>query len=311
MSYRLPPLNALRAFEATARNMSFSKAAEELHLTPSALSYQVRMLEEFLSVKLFNRLNRSIELTECGHRIFPGIRESFEMLDAAMGRLVADTPDHILVISTGPSFAAKWLTPRLVSFMEACPDLEMRISASLGLVDFAEDQVDAAVRFGTGRYEGLHAERLVGDWMTPMVSPQLLKGDRPLRRPADLAHHMLLHDDSAKSLPNSPVWGDWLREAGVTGIDAGKGARFNHADHALGAALRGSGIVLGRGVLAADELASGNLVIPFPEFIIDTGFAFYLVCPPEMLARPKVRQFRNWLFDEIDRDPLNPPGSSR
>lgn len=307
MAYRLPPLNALRAFEATARHMSFSKAAEELNLTPSALSYQVRMLEEFLSVKLFKRLNRAIELTDHGQRIFPGVRESFELMSDAMGRLTADTPDHILVVSTGPSFAAKWLTPRIVSFMEACPDLEMRVSASLALIDFVEDRVDVSVRFGAGRYEGLHAERLAGDWTTPMVAPQLLEGENALRTPADIAKHTLLHDDSIKYLPNAPVWKDWLREAGVSGIDTGKGARFNHADHALNAAAKGSGVVLGRGVLAADDLDMGRLAIPFPELTIDTGFAFYFVCPPIMLNRPKVQQFREWVFDEFAKDPIAPP----
>ncbi|MEP0519184.1 MAG: transcriptional regulator GcvA [Hyphomicrobiales bacterium] len=307
MVYRLPPLNALRAFEATARHMSFSRAAEELNLTPSALSYQVRMLEEFLSVKLFTRLNRAIELTDHGQRVFPGVRESFQLMSKAMSRLTADTPDHILVVSTGPSFAAKWLTPRIVSFMEACPDLEMRVSASLALIDFVEDRVDVSVRFGAGRYEGLHAERLVGDWTTPMVAPQLLEGENALRTPADIANHTLLHDDSIKYLPNAPVWKDWLQEAGVSGIDTGKGARFNHADHALNAAAKGSGVVLGRGVLAADDLEMGRLVMPFPEITIDTGFAFYFVCPPTMLHRPKVQQFREWVFDEFAKDPIPRP----
>lgn len=307
MAYRLPPLNALKAFEATARHMSFSKAAVELNLTPSALSYQVRMLEGFLSVKLFNRLNRAIELTEHGQRVFPGVRESFELMSAAMARLTADTPDHILVVSTGPAFAAKWLTPKVVNFMEACPNLEMRVSANLALTDFVEDRVDVSVRFGAGRYEGLHSERLVGDWITPMVAPQLLEGDNALRTPSDIAKHMLLHDDSIQNLPSAPVWKDWLSEAGVSGVDSGKGARFNHADHALNAAAKGSGVVLGRGVLAADDLEVGRLVIPFPELTIDTGFAFYFVCPPIMLDRPKVQQFRQWIFDEFARDPIAPP----
>lgn len=302
MVYRLPPLNALRAFEATARNMSFAKAAEELFLTPSAISYQVKSLEDFLSVKLFTRLNRSIELTEAGAKLYPGLHQGFEAMQGAMDRLVAQTPDHMLVVSTGPAFSSKWLTPRIVHFMEAHPDIDIRIEASLKLTDFAQDHVDVSIRFGAGRYNDLYVEHLIGDWMTPMVSPALLARGPTLSAPDDLAHYALIHDDSMNFIANPPGWGDWARKAHATRLDTSRGPRFSHADHALNAAMRGTGVVLGRGVLAQEELANGQLIMPFPDLVMDTGFAFHFVCPTNLLERPKVEKFRAWMLKELDKD---------
>ena len=199
MSYRLPPLNGLRAFEATARHMSFTRAGRrELHVTPAALSYQVRQLEEILSVKLFKRLNRAIELTPQGQALFPGIRAGFERMDEAMRTLRRRTETNILVVSVGPAFAAKWLAPRLYRFIQRHPDIDPRISANLQISDFENEQIDLAVRFGTGAYPNLHSERLISDYVTPLCSPDLVADshEHPLREPADLAHHVLIHDES-------------------------------------------------------------------------------------------------------------------
>lgn len=300
MVYRLPPLNALRAFEAAARHMSFRDAADELHVTPSALSYQVRQLEDFLQIALFKRMNRRVALTDAGARVFPGVRDGFERLHEAMSHVTGATPDHILVVSTGPAFAAKWLTPRVYRFMEAHPSIEMRIAASLKLIDFVADEVDLGIRFGAGHYSDLHVELLAGEWTTPMASPQLLEA-RAVKTPDDLAKLPLLHDDSLVFSPGSPTWTDWFRHAGVKGVDSARGARFSHADHAIDAAIRGAGVVLGRSVIAADEVLTGRLVAPFPDLRLDTRLGFYLVCPRPALEREKVQAFREWITEEMAR----------
>lgn len=300
MSYRLPSLRGLQAFEAAARHLSFRDAADELSVTPSALSHQVRQLEDHLGVPLFRRLNRRVRLTDAGERIFPGIREGFTRLHETMALVGTATPDHVLVVSTGPSIAAKWLTPRVLRFMERHPDIEMRISASMRLADFVADEVDVGIRFGSGHYPDLHCEPLVGEWVTPMVAPERLRGGE-IETPADLAKLPLLHDGSMDFSPVAPRWRDWFAAAGVENVDAQKGPRFNHADHALDAAIRGAGAVLGRSVLAADEVRTGRLAMPFPDLRVDTRLVYSFVCPKAALRRDKVQSFRSWIIEELAR----------
>ena len=292
MSGRLPPLNSLRAFEVAARRMSFRDAASELNVTPSALSYQIRQLEDHLGVPLFVRMNRAVALTAAGERLRPGLRDAFERMREAVKRAVPAGNDDVLVVSTGPAFAAKWLAPRVWRFMEAHPDIELRISASLRLVDFADGAVDCAIRFGPGRYPGLAVDALFDEAVLPLASPAL-----GVATSADLAKTRLLHDDSTSFLPNAPGWPDWLRLMGFDEVDGLRGPRFSHADHPLDAALDGAGVALGRLSLAMRDIRAGRLVAPFDGYI-PAAANFHFVAPEANLPLPKVQRFREWLAEE-------------
>ena len=291
MVARLPPLNALRAFEAASRLMSFRDAASELNVTPSALSYQIRQLEDHLGVELFVRLNRAIRLTEAGERLQPGLRDAFERMREAVER-VGGGADDILVVSCGPAFAAKWLAPRIYRFVEAHPDIELRLAASLRLVDFTTEEVDVGIRFGTGDYSGLVVERMFPEAVLPLAAPA-----SGVRDEATLAGARLLHDDSSNFVSRNTGWPDWLRLMGFA-IDGMRGTRFNHADHALDAAIDGAGVAMGRLSLAMRDIAAGRLEAPF-ETYLETPAMFWLVTTPARLKRPKVQIFRDWLLAEI------------
>ncbi|MCT4656287.1 MAG: transcriptional regulator GcvA [Cohaesibacter sp.] len=295
---RLPPLNALKAFEAAARHLSFQKAAQELHVTASALSYQIKSLEEHLGVAVFVRGNRQVTLTREGEQIRPGIAAAFETMQQTIDQLKTREEDNIIVVSCGPSHAAKWLAPRLYRFADDHPDLELRVSATLALTDFYRDDVDVALRFGPGNYPGLHSEKMFDEFLTPMVAPHLLQHGPRLEHPDDLKNFTLLHDDSFKLIGRSVGWVDWLEAAGASGVNGEKGLRFTHADHVLEAAINGAGVVMGRVALGREDVMKGRLIAPFP-LQINTGFATYFVCPPAHMARPKVQKFRNWLFKEL------------
>lgn len=295
---RLPPLNALRAFEAASRLLSFQKAAEELYVTPSALSYQIKSLEEHLGVSLFERGNRQVTLTEAGDKIRPDIAEAFQLMQRGVDRLAAGTPDNVVVVSCGPSHAAKWLAPRLYRFAEKHPDLELRISASLSLTDFEQEGVDVALRFGPGYYPGLHVEKMFDEHLTPMIAPHLLASNHPINQPDDLRHYQLLHDDSFKMIGHNVGWVDWLKAAGNSSIDGTKGLRFTHADHCIEAAVNGAGVALARVALGTGDLKNGRLIAPF-DLQIPTSYATSFVCPLAYIEREKVRRFRDWLFAEL------------
>lgn len=302
MNRRLPPLNALRAFDAASRHLSFQKAAQELNVTPSALSFQIRQLEDFLQIALFERLNRRVVLTEAGARFAPFVQDGFERLSAAMAQLRPAAPDNILTVTTGPAFAAKWLAPRIHRFIEEYPDFELRIAASLSLTDLRKDPVDVAIRFGGGNYPGLRVETFAEDSATPLISPALVAerfgGNFTLD---DLGSVTLLHDDSAAFLPNAVTWATWLKHAGVHTVDASRGTRFSHADHALEAAVDGGGIVLGRLTLAARDVRAGRLMAPF-DLVMPSNASFHFCCLPEMADVPKVKALRDFVRDEINRE---------
>jgi len=291
MARRLPPLNGLRAFEAAARHLSFTRAAEELHVTQTAISHQIKALEERLGVRLFRRLPRGLVLTDEAQLFLPPIRAAFDQIAAATERLTKDQGGGVLTVSALPSFAAKWLVPRIGRFRAACPDIEMRVSASSQLVDFARDDVDVAIRVGRGEYPGLRTERLFGDTLFPVCSPTLLDGPSPLAAPEDLRHHTLLSGDEY------PGWAKWLEHAGVSGIEVPRGPLFDDSSMVLQAAIEGHGVALARGVLAADDLAAGRLVKPF-ELSLPFHLAYFLVCPEATAERPKIRAFREWLLEE-------------
>ncbi|MBT3809109.1 MAG: transcriptional regulator GcvA [Rhodospirillaceae bacterium] len=306
--YDLPPLNGLRAFEAAARHLSFAKAAEELNVTPGAVSHQIRTLEDRLGVKLFRRLNRAIVLTDAGALAFPGVRDGFEVLQRAVGHIGRRArPDRVVVVTVAPSFAAKWLTPRLTNFVERHPEIDLRISANIFTIDLDTDQADVAIRYNIGENEGLVADKLMDEAATPMGHPDLLEGDPPLDGPADLTRHTLIHDDSlSRHWPNTPGWSKWLALAGLPDIEVHAGLHFNHADHAMDAAIAGTGIVLGRRAIASRDLELGHLVAPFD---IDIPFptSIYSVTTSRKAENPDVKAFRDWIREEAARAPMGAP----
>lgn len=302
MSARLPPLNALRAFEAAARHMSISRAAAELHVTPAAVSHQIKALEDHLGLPLFRRFNRGLALTEEGAVLTPGLRDGFDRLVAAVQRLDECRSGGALVVSVAPSFAAKWLVPRLERFTRGHPDIDVRISATMELADLRRDPVDVAIRFGWGDYPGLDVHKLTAETTTPMCSPDLVTGSNPLLVPADLRRHVLIHDDSMAFDPTAPDWRMWLKAAGVQGIDVARGQHFSSGDHAIQAAVAGAGVVLGRQSLAGDDLAAGRLVMPF-ELCLPVRPAYYLLLPPAARRPARVAAFRDWVLAEIASTP--------
>jgi LysR family glycine cleavage system transcriptional activator len=302
MPYRLPSLNGLRAFEAAARHLSFSKAADELNVTPAALSYQIRTLEEHLGIKLFRRLHRAVVLTEAGNLTFPGIRDAFGRMDDTMARLRRANETMTLHVTVGPAFANKWLAPRFYRFIERHPEIDTRVIAEFSNVDLNHEPIDVALRFGLGDETGVHMEKLLDESLVPMCSPALLTSGPPLRSPEDLRHHTLIHDDSMVGLyDDPPTWATWLEHAKVSGIDSDRGPRFNHADHAIETALEGAGVVLARQVLAAADIRTGRLVVPF-DLSLPAGAAFWFACREGEIDRPTIAPFRTWLLDEIARD---------
>lgn len=295
MSDRLPPLTALRAFEAAARHLSFAKAAAELNVTPAALSFQIKSLEEHLGRPVFRRLNRAVELTEAGESLAPGATAGFEALTAAWrsARRVGD--GRQLTITAGPAFTLLWLSPRLFSFASAHPDIELRFAASLRIMDFNRDEIDIAIRFGKGGDAGLFMRPLMDEWVTPMVAPELAER---IRTPADLAKLPLLQDDLTAAISPTLGWSAWFEAAGEV-MPEPHGARFNQADHAISAALAGAGAILGRITLTEGLLRSGRLVMPF-DLTLRSDAAFRIFCPLGTETRPHVAAFLEWSAREVE-----------
>jgi LysR family glycine cleavage system transcriptional activator len=292
MAERLPPLNALRTFEAAARHLSFTKAASELFVTQAAVSHQIKALEDHLGIPLFRRLNRALMLTDEGQALLPFVRDAFDQLADGIRRLRQGQSAGVLAISVLPSIASTWLIPRLRQFQTRHPDIEVHMSASDRLVDFAREPVDAGIRYGLGQWPGLRALRLLSAEMMPVCSPQLLEGPNPLRTPDDLAHHRLLH------VLNSPdEWRMWLMAAGVQGVDPDRGVRFDHTALAIQAALNGMGVAMGPAALVGEDLAAGRLVEPF-DVELPSDSAYYFVAPETTADQSKIRAFGDWLQEE-------------
>ncbi len=299
MERRLPPLNGLRTFEAAARHLSFTKAAEELHVTPAAVSQQVKTLEDYFDVRLFRRLTRALRLTDAGQAVLPVLQEGFDRLEEVNRVLRNRQDERILTVSVAPSFGAKWLVPRLDRFHRAYPGYDVRIDATDRRADFGEDNVDIALRYGRGTYSGLRSERLLAEFTLPVCSPALVDGQHPLRAPRDLRHHTLLHMQWATEKEAAPNWRMWLRAAGIDDLDTARGPRFSMDDMAVEAAIAGQGVALAPSALVADALAEGRLVRPFPDAVNQaTQFCYYVVYPESYLRRPKVAAFRDWVMNE-------------
>jgi LysR family glycine cleavage system transcriptional activator len=292
MARKLPPLNALPCFEAAARLLNFSKAAEELSVTPGAISRAIKHLEDQLDVQLFERGTRSVRLTTVGEPYARAVRDMLEQLAVATASATARRADSTLNVSTSDGFAGRWLVPRLYRFHRAQADIDVRVATTGKLTNFFGDGIDIAIRYGAGNYPGLTAEFLTDEEVFPVCSPALLKGKHPLRRPGDLRHHTLIRDAY-------PIdWAAWLASAGVKGVNPRGGLTFDSYTFAVDAAVKGEGIVLGRSTLVADDLAAGRLVRPFEQALKGVS-SFYVVYPPEAIRQRKVRVFRDWLFSEM------------
>lgn len=317
MASRLPPLNALKAFEATARHMSVKKAAAELNVTPAAVSHQVKALEDYLGVQLFHRRNRALALTDAARACLPTLREGFDSLAQAVERLRAHKGDGMLTVSAAPSFAARWLMPRLHRFFEAHPEIDVRVSARLrhtseggrrgaaaerATVDAWLADSDVAILYGRGDYPGFRVDKLLALTITPVCSPRLLTDpEHPLLRPRDLKHHLLLHDDTGELYDRESFWEVWLKAAGVEGVDTTRGPHFSHAVLAFEAAAEGHGVVATMPVLAESDLHAARLVTPF-ALRVPLISAYYLVCSEAAAARPAVAAFHEWLMAVAARE---------
>ena len=292
MGRRLPPLNSLRAFEAAARLLSFAKAADELGITPSAISHQIRGLEAYLGARLFHRAKRALILTNEGQSYLPALRDAFDAIHAATARLAAWQAAGPLDVSLLASFAARWLIPRLPRFQALHPEIEVRLSTTVRLVDFRREDVDCAIRHGKGHWPGLSADLLMAEDLFPVCSPRLLDGPKPLKTPHDLANHTRLH-----VLTRPDDWRIWLSALGVSEIDADAGPQFESSDLALRAAADGRGIAMASSTLVEGDIKKGALVIPF-DVKLSSESAYYFVAPADRRDQPKIAAFRNWLLAE-------------
>ena len=294
MPDRLPPLTAFRAFDAAARHMSFAKAAEELNVTPAALSFQIKSLEDHLGHPLFHRLNRAVELTESGKALAPGAAEGFAVLSKAWAdtRKLHDT--RTLTVTAGPAFTSKWLAPRLFQFAQNNPDIDLRFSASLRLMDFRIDEVDVAIRFSQSAETQHFSKTIVEEWVTPMVAPSLAAR---ISDPSDLLDLPLLHQDDTAFLRPKVDWPTWFAAAGLAAPETA-GTHFSQADHAVNAALSGGGVMLGRISLTERHLTEGRLVMPFP-LSLWANAAYSFVCPQGTETRPQVARFLDWVMSEV------------
>ena len=311
MSERLPPLNALKVFESAARHLSLKQAAQELNVTPAAVSHQVKLLEEHLGIQLFRRLNRGLELTPAARAALPQLSAGFDTLAQAVAVMRPQPDTGQLTISAAPSFATRWLVPRLHRFFSAHPEVDVRVSARLRRVKQGEkdrdveratlenwlQESDVAILYGHGGYDGYRADKLFAPTIAPICSPRLINGEQPLSTPQDLVHHTLVHDDTGILYDGVGFWEEWLKGAGVSGIDIDRGPHFSHAVLAIEAAADSLGVVVTIPLLAANELAAGRLVMPF-KLQVPAKSAYYAVSNDAAGARPAVAAFREWLLEE-------------
>jgi LysR family glycine cleavage system transcriptional activator len=295
MRRRLPSLNALKAFEASARQESFTKAADELCVTQGAVSQQVKGLEAELGVRLFRRERQRLVITDAGRSYLEVVRDAFDRIGMGTERLLQRQNSGVLTVTTSPNFAAKWLVHRLGRFSEAHPGIELRISASMQHVDFAREDIDLAIRHGDGQWPGLHVTRLCVEELFPVCSPKLVRGRGALRSPRELKHHTLLHANDTGD------WVKWLKQVDVDDVDFKRGTVFNQASMAIDAAVDGLGIALARTALAAWDLLSRRLVRPFPQALV-APYALWIVCPASAADLPKIATFRSWLLKEAADD---------
>jgi LysR family glycine cleavage system transcriptional activator len=297
----MPQLSALRAFEAAARHLSLTSAARELHVTPGALSHQIRGLEEFLGVRLFERKVRAIALTAAGKQLYPGLQTGFGHIREAVESLGAGTQPNVLVVSTSPGLTSKWLAPRLYRFAAAHPGIDVRISSSMANANFATDGIDLAIRnmpIDPAPEPALDFEKMTDLTYIPVCTPRLLEKYGPVSNAQALTRLPLIHDESLTARRASPDWSQWFKAAGVDNADLNRGLRFTSADHALDAAEEDAGVLLTHDIMAYDGLRTGRLVMPV-RLSIAAGRTFQLVRLRGRRPTPAMNAFAKWIKDEI------------
>jgi LysR family transcriptional regulator, glycine cleavage system transcriptional activator len=314
----MPPLNALRAFEAAARHLSLTKAAAELNVSPGAVSHQIRGLEAALGVELFERRARAVALTASGEQLYPGLQTGFLHIREAVSGLTELDNERVLVVSTSPGLTAKWLAARLYRFSAAHPEIDLRISSSLNNANFSTDGVDLAIRSTPDDPlpdPALDMEKLISLSLVPVCSPKLIESLGPLDTPERLAQAPLIHDDTYLPRVRVPTWTDWFAAVGLGHVEIARSLSFNSSEHALDAASEGAGVLLVTNILAYDLVLAGRLILPLP-FMLPSGRAYQLVRPKRARERPGVQAFIDWvkgefaaldwtLFDSAKRAPVS------
>ena len=294
MAYSLPSLNALRAFEAAARHLSFTRAAAELNVTQAAVSHQIKHLEAQLGIKLFRRLNRALMLTDAGQALLPSVSDGFQTLADGVQRLTDLGHENRIRVSTLESIASEWLVSRLGRFRLRHPEIDVELSISDAVVDFDRDDVDVAIRYGPGGWPKVKAIKMADEKIFPVLAPSLAEKGPPLKNPRDLLKYPLIHELGID------FWDEWFIAAGVPTAKVPKGPRLPHSNLVLLATIAGDGVALGRSFLMSGDLRHGRLIRPFAAEI-GARAAYYLVYPPESETQPKVRWFRDWLLEEVAR----------
>jgi LysR family glycine cleavage system transcriptional activator len=311
---RFPPLNALRAFEAAARHLSFKKAARELFVTPGAVSHQVKLLEDHLGVALFRRLTRALELTPEAQAMLPKVREGLASLQEAVERVRAREESAALTVMAPPGFATRWLVPRLAGFTRNFPDVELHVASRSDMIDAGDEELEMPppngapfmmVRFGRGHYPGLKVDEVFSALYVPVCSPKLLQGPHPLRTPSDLRWHTLLHDDTVVEEGARPSWDDWLESVGVEDVDATRGPHFSDASLALDAAIEGMGVTLAMKPLVRPDIEAGRLAMPF-DITAPTSYSYYLLTSENDAEKESVAAFRRWILAEAAPERVEP-----
>ena len=289
---KLPPLNGLRAFESAARHLNLRAAAEELNVTPSAVSHQIRGIEAALGVSLFRRANKRLALTDDGRSLLPGLSEGFGRIASAVGNLRDNQDQGVLTVSMVSTFAMRWFMPRLSRFQQKHPEIEIRISTTTRPVDFEREDIDAAIRNGAGEWPGMRCDRLFNVETVPVCSPDLTGAGAPLQSPEDLPGHILLH-----SAARPGEWSQWFKHCGVPFDKAVRELTFETTNFSLAAAIKGLGVAIADRHIVEEDVESGRLVIPF-EHPMQLPEAYFLVYPERQAVKPKISHFREWLLSE-------------
>lgn len=291
----LPPLNALHTFEVTARHLSFQQAAEELDVTSTAISHQIKVLEDHLGVSLFRRRPRPLVLTEAGQLLYPAVCESLDAIAEVISRLKQAPESTTLTVSVTTVFAAKWLVPRLSEFQRTHPEIDLRLQASNSVVDLRTQTIDLAIRYGKGNYPELAVRQLMSDVFMPVCSPRLLNGKHPIKEPGDLMHHPLVHFEWIHFEMDAPNWKNWFTATGLNIIDPNRGLKFNEESLAIQAAIAGQGVALCSSIHVANDVALGFLVQPLDVWL--EGFAYSAVYLENHPKKTLILKFVDWLFE--------------
>ncbi|MEY3038594.1 transcriptional regulator GcvA [Marinobacterium sp. LSUCC0821] len=293
---RLPPLNSLRVFDAAARHGSFNRASEELCVTPSAVSHQLKSLEEFLGVELFKREKRTISLTAAGERYLPSVQLALDELEQATRRLISSPNSNVVKVSIAPAFLTRWLVPRISRFQERHPEVELRVESSIDYIDFDNSDTDIAVYYGKGHWTGVEAHFMRNIFLTPVVSPNLIQTDGPITNPSDILRYPLIHVSG-----RSHEWTKLLQDNGISISQVSKTISFSSTALAVSAAAAGAGIALADVALLKHEVESERLVAPF-DIRLDSHNAFYLVYKENRTLTPAMMAFRDWILEEMQAD---------